>query len=221
MTKYNLWFFSSLIIALIVSLPILTVFFSFFQETSNYFSILKNTFLFDYIFNSLTKNGFRVELRDNKTFFISWDKKDISSSASLYIKKLDDFLKSLSMQISFTIALEADDEILLNGNDLTYDGNSTRLLPGSAPGTIPWDAFDVDIVIDSTGVYRKKEQLQFMVKSILTKISQFQLAISVTTRTPRHGEIEAVDYYFMQDYKLYKWGSWDLWLEYYTHLVDL
>ena len=31
MTKYNLWFFSSLIIALIVSLPILTVFFSFFQ----------------------------------------------------------------------------------------------------------------------------------------------------------------------------------------------
>ena len=54
MTKYNLWFFCSLIIALIVSLPILTVFFSFFQETSNYFSILKNTFLFDYIFNSLT-----------------------------------------------------------------------------------------------------------------------------------------------------------------------
>ena len=54
MTKYNLWFFSSLIIALLVSLPILTVFFSFFQETSNYFSILKNTFLFDYIFNSLT-----------------------------------------------------------------------------------------------------------------------------------------------------------------------
>jgi adenylate kinase len=29
-------------------------------------------------------------------------------------KKLDDFLKSLSMQISFTIALEAEDEILLN-----------------------------------------------------------------------------------------------------------
>ena len=54
MTKYNLWFFSSLIIALLVSLPILTVFLSFFQETSNYFSILKNTFLFDYIFNSLT-----------------------------------------------------------------------------------------------------------------------------------------------------------------------
>ena len=53
MTKYNIWFFSSLFIALIVSLPIITVFFSFFNETSNYFTLLKNTFLFDYIFNSM------------------------------------------------------------------------------------------------------------------------------------------------------------------------
>ena len=53
MTKYNIWFFSSLFIALIVSLPIITVFFSFFNETSNYFILLKNTFLFDYIFNSM------------------------------------------------------------------------------------------------------------------------------------------------------------------------
>ena len=54
MTKYNVWFFSSLIVALIVALPIITVFFSFFNETSNYFIVLKNTFLFDYILNSIT-----------------------------------------------------------------------------------------------------------------------------------------------------------------------
>ncbi len=53
MTKYNIWFFGSLFIALIVALPIITVFFSFFSETSNYFLILKDTFLFDYIFNSI------------------------------------------------------------------------------------------------------------------------------------------------------------------------
>ena len=53
MTKYNIWFFSSLFIAFIVSLPIITVFFSFFNETSNYFILLRNTFLFDYIFNSM------------------------------------------------------------------------------------------------------------------------------------------------------------------------
>jgi len=53
MTKYNVWFFGSLIIASIVALPILTVFFSFFSETSNYFHLLKETFLFDYIYNSI------------------------------------------------------------------------------------------------------------------------------------------------------------------------
>ena len=54
MTKYNIWFFSSIIIASIVALPIITVFFSFFSETSNYFIILKNTFLYEYILNSFT-----------------------------------------------------------------------------------------------------------------------------------------------------------------------
>ena len=52
MTKYHIWFFGSLLIATIVALPIITVFFSFFSETSNYFLVLKNTFLFDYILNS-------------------------------------------------------------------------------------------------------------------------------------------------------------------------
>ena len=54
MTKYNIWFFGSLIVASIVAMPIITVFFSFFSETSNYFFVLKDTFLFDYIFNSVT-----------------------------------------------------------------------------------------------------------------------------------------------------------------------
>ena len=53
MTKYNIWFFSSLFIALIVAMPIITVFSSFFHDTSNYYIVLKNTFLLDYIFNSL------------------------------------------------------------------------------------------------------------------------------------------------------------------------
>ena len=52
MPKYNIWFFFSLLAALVVALPILTVFSSFFFDTSNYFSVLKDTFLLDYIFNS-------------------------------------------------------------------------------------------------------------------------------------------------------------------------
>jgi len=66
MTKYNLWFFSSIIIAALVALPIITVFLSFFYETSGYYSVLKNTFLFEYIINSLTILFFVILI----TFFL-------------------------------------------------------------------------------------------------------------------------------------------------------
>jgi len=50
----NLWFLSSFLVSIGVLIPIITVFFSFFEETSNYYDILKDTFLFEYIFNSIT-----------------------------------------------------------------------------------------------------------------------------------------------------------------------
>ena len=50
--KFNSWYLSSLIISFIVLIPIITVFTSFFENTSNYYEILKNTFLIEYIFNS-------------------------------------------------------------------------------------------------------------------------------------------------------------------------
>ena len=52
--KFNMWFLSSILISLLVIIPILTVSVSFFEETSRYFEILKDTFLFEYIFNSLS-----------------------------------------------------------------------------------------------------------------------------------------------------------------------
>ena len=51
--KFNSWYLSSFFVSFIVAIPILTVFTSFFQETTNYFDILKNTFLLEYIYNSL------------------------------------------------------------------------------------------------------------------------------------------------------------------------
>ena len=54
MFKYfNIWFFLSLLISIFVCIPIITVFLSFFENTSNYYEVLKNTFLIEYIFNSL------------------------------------------------------------------------------------------------------------------------------------------------------------------------
>ena len=52
--KINIWFFLSLLISVFVCIPILTVFSSFFESTSNYYEVLKDTFLIEYITNSLT-----------------------------------------------------------------------------------------------------------------------------------------------------------------------
>jgi len=50
--NFNVWFLSSLLVSIIVSIPILTVLTSFFEDTSNYYEILKDTFLFEYVSNS-------------------------------------------------------------------------------------------------------------------------------------------------------------------------
>ena len=50
--KINIWYLSSFLISIAVAIPIITVFFSFFETTGSYSSILKNTFLFEYILNS-------------------------------------------------------------------------------------------------------------------------------------------------------------------------
>ncbi len=51
--RINFWYISSLFISIFVIIPILTVFLSFFESTSNYYGILKDTFLFEYISNSI------------------------------------------------------------------------------------------------------------------------------------------------------------------------
>ena len=51
--KINIWYFSSLLISIVVAIPIVTVFSSFFETTGKYSLIIKDTFLYDYVFNSL------------------------------------------------------------------------------------------------------------------------------------------------------------------------
>ena len=50
----NIWYLSSLLISIIVAIPIFTVFSSFFETTGNYSSVVRDTFFYSYISNSLT-----------------------------------------------------------------------------------------------------------------------------------------------------------------------
>ena len=50
----NIWYLSSLLISIVVAIPIFTVFSSFFETTGNYSSVIRDTFFYNYISNSLT-----------------------------------------------------------------------------------------------------------------------------------------------------------------------
>ena len=51
--NFNFWFAGSLLVSLFVAIPLITVFLSFFNSTSEYYDLLRNTFLKNYITNSL------------------------------------------------------------------------------------------------------------------------------------------------------------------------
>ena len=53
MKTFNIWYISSFLISLFVIIPVVTVFFSYFENTSDYSELLKNTFLFEYKSNSI------------------------------------------------------------------------------------------------------------------------------------------------------------------------
>jgi iron(III) transport system permease protein len=50
LSRFNIWYLSSFFISLIVAVPILMIFGSFFETTTEYSSILKETFLLDLYF---------------------------------------------------------------------------------------------------------------------------------------------------------------------------
>lgn len=103
-------------------------------------------------FGRIGRNIFRIGYNDPRFEFVAIS--DLGNVEAMHY---------LLMRDSIHGAMQED--ITLEAKDLIYNGKTTRLLPGAAPGSIPWDAFDVDIVIDSTGAYRKKEELQMHIDS--------------------------------------------------------
>lgn len=51
------------------------------------------------------------------------------------------------------------DRYSLDGNYLAGPGGRTRLMSTDQPSEMPWDVFDVDLVIDATGRYRSADEM--------------------------------------------------------------
>ncbi|HPF36857.1 MAG TPA: glyceraldehyde 3-phosphate dehydrogenase NAD-binding domain-containing protein [Candidatus Krumholzibacteria bacterium] len=61
---------------------------------------------------------------------------------------------------SSTVEGEFEGDLRQKGHYLMTERQCTRVVHGSRPGDVPWDVLGVDIVIEATGVFRKRRELQ-------------------------------------------------------------
>ena len=96
-------------------------------------------------FGRIGRNLFRLGYDNPKYNFVAIS--DFGSSEALhYLLARDSIHGSM------------DDEVRLDGNHLIVKNQRPRLINGGEPGNVPWDAFDVDIVVDATGRFLKKRR---------------------------------------------------------------
>lgn len=55
---------------------------------------------------------------------------------------------------------KADVDAKLEGHYLHSKNGKARFVTGTTPADVPWDAFDVDVVVDGTGKYRSRAEME-------------------------------------------------------------
>ena len=103
-------------------------------------------------FGRIGRNLFRLGYNNPKYNFVAIS--DFGSSEALHYLLVRDSIHG-----------SIDDNVTLEGNHLIVKEQRTRLISGGEPGNIPWDAFDVDVVIDATGRFLKRNQLARHIES--------------------------------------------------------
>ena len=97
-------------------------------------------------FGRIGRNLFRLGYDNPKYNFVAIS--DFGSAEALHYLLVRDSIHG-SMK----------DDVELDGNHLAVKEQKPRIISGGEPGNIPWDAFNVDIVIDATGRFLKRDEL--------------------------------------------------------------
>jgi glyceraldehyde 3-phosphate dehydrogenase len=79
------------------------------------------------------------------------------------------------------------DEVALEGKYLRSGTQRARLLKGTVPEDMPWDAYDADVVIESTGVFRHRAELEGHLNAGAKKVILTTPAIDDIDRTVVQG----------------------------------
>ena len=97
-------------------------------------------------FGRIGRNLFRLGYNNPKYNFVAIS--DFGSAEALHYLLIRDSIHG-----------SIRDDVKLDGNYLVVKEQRTRLISGGEPKNIPWDAFDVDVVIDATGRFLDRNEL--------------------------------------------------------------
>ncbi len=78
-------------------------------------------------------------------------------------------------------------EIELKGKYLEAGGQRSRLLRGAVPEDMPWEAYGADIIIDSTGAFRLRKELEGHLHAGAQRVILTRPALDEIDRTIIHG----------------------------------
>ncbi len=111
-------------------------------------------------------------------FRLGYDRPDVNFVAVSDIADADSLaylLQRSTVEGDFPATVKQDGRYIIAGDQ------RTRVLHGSRPGEVPWDVLGVDIVIEATGMFRTRAELQKHIDSG---------AKAVILSTPAIGEID-------------------------------
>jgi len=63
-----------------------------------------------------------------------------------------------------------DKKVEVKGDDLVVDGHRIKVFSKKSPSEIPWDSLDVDIVVESSGVFRNRESASLHLERGVEKV---------------------------------------------------
>ncbi len=117
-------------------------------------------------------------------FRLVWEREDIQIVA---ISDLGD-PESIAYLLEFdTIYGRFPGEVKLEGRYLRAGRQRARLLKGTRPEDMPWDAYDIDVVVEATHAYRRRADLQGHIDSGACRVILSTPALDAIDRTIVHG----------------------------------
>lgn len=109
-------------------------------------------------FGRIGRNVLRAGYKNDAIEFVAVNDLPVPVNALSHLLKYDSILGKLSAKIE------------PKENSILVDGNELKVLSYKSPAEIPWKDLGVDVVIESTGIFREKEKAEAHIKAGAKKV---------------------------------------------------